>query len=236
MEDVTIVIQGKINPDVLLGWVHHYPDWKVIISTWITEDLQNIEFPKHWMVLRMPKIEDNLGYGNLYLQVKSTLNGLVYVDTPYCVKIRGDEFYSNLPLMIDEMKLNQSRIYCSTIFFRALFPNCSFHISDHILVGTTDNMKIMFENSNQLMKNYFRFPEGGAERDTPEPYLGFGFIQKKEGIPLEEVESILNTSKVNQSMTLKWFGVFPLELLEPYTVSVRGDQHHLRCNCKDNLR
>jgi hypothetical protein len=235
MEDVTIVIQGRINPQVLLGWVHHYPDWKVIISTWITEDLQNIEFPQHWMVLKMPKIDDTLGYGNLYLQVKSTLNGLFYVNTPYCVKVRGDEFYGNLPHMINEMKLNQSRIYCSTIFFRALHPNCAFHISDHIFVGTTDNMKIMFENSKQLMEKSFRFPKGSDIRDTPEPYLGFGFIQKKENILLEKVESLLHSPQTYQSMTLKWFGVFPLELLEPYTVSVRGIQYNLRCNGQGNF-
>jgi hypothetical protein len=235
MEDVTIVIQGRINPEVLLGWVHHYSDWKVIISTWITEDLQNIEFPKHWMVLRMPKVDDNLGYGNLYLQVKSTLNGLSFVDTPYCVKVRGDEFYSNLSHMINEMKLNQLRIYCTSIFFRALYPNCSFHISDHLFVGTTDNLKTMFENTKYLMESSFRFSEENSEWNTPEPYLGFGFIQKKEGIPLVDVENLLHSPKINQSMTLKWFGVYPLELLNPYVASAGGNQYKSRCDCKDNL-
>jgi hypothetical protein len=236
MEDVTIVIQGKIDYESLLSLSRSYSDWKVVLSTWTNEDFEGIIFPENWTILKFPKPSDNLGYGNLYFQVQSTLNGLRYVETPYCIKLRGDEFYSNLDHMVNELKLNPSRIYCTSIFFRALHPNTSFHISDHLLVGTTENIKLMIENTKYLMESAFWFPEGRGERHTPEPYLGFGFIQKKENISLENVESLINSTKSNQLMSLKWFGVYPLELLDPYIVSVKGNQFKSRCDCQDNLR
>jgi hypothetical protein len=96
-EDVTILIQGRINVKHIDKWVHKYKDWNVIISTWNEYDLNVIKIPPKWTVLMFPKPNKRFfNVGNLDLQILSTLNGLRYVETPYTIKARGDEFFSKI--------------------------------------------------------------------------------------------------------------------------------------------
>jgi len=42
MEDVTIVIQGRINREFIEMWTKEYESWNVILSTWNYENVDGL--------------------------------------------------------------------------------------------------------------------------------------------------------------------------------------------------
>lgn len=177
-KDLTIVLQGLPNPKCLNLWIKNYNDWNVIISTWDSVDLSQYSFPKHWRVIQTqyplfrskPKL-------NLDYQIETTLRGLYKVETPYVIKARLDEYYSNLDIILDKVKKDEEKIVSSSMYFRKRgFSNgvYRFHIGDKILGGTTDNLILMFESTIQNIQEEF------WNSDNPEGQLGLGYIMGKE--------------------------------------------------------
>lgn len=230
MKDVTIVIQGRVRNDFLVKWVKEYSDWNVILSTWNDSNIGGIEFPESWRILMFPKPPRYGGVGNLDYQIDSTLNGLKYVETDYCIKARGDEFFLNLYRFVKDLKLKPEQIICGDVFYRALENNTFFHIGDHLIGGTTENMKIMFENTKRLLKGGFRFPHEFPITHVPEPYLGFGFVQEKEKIDLDKIYHYL-TNEISQPLCEKWFDSFHLEKFEEFIITRGAETLSSRYNC-----
>lgn len=230
MEDVTIVIQGRLKSEHIHKWIKEYADWNVIVSTWNDANIDGLEFPPSWKVLLMPKPQRYGEIGNLDYQVTSTLNGLQYVKTTYCIKARGDEFFLNLHKFVKEIKLKPQQIICGDIFYRAEYPDTHYHISDHLLGSTTYNIRDMFSNTEKLLKQGFRIPKEYAVTHSPESHLGFSFVQLRENIDLKNIEEYLN-DKVSIPLSEKWFDVFNIERFQNFTVSMRGEFHSGRCSC-----
>jgi hypothetical protein len=222
MEDVTIIIQGRVSPETISDWILYYSSWNVIISTWSDQNISEFDFPENWTIIKRPVPKRiPIGGNNFDLQVNSTLAGLHYVETEYCIKVRGDEFYSDLDLIINEVKVNPNRIYCSNIFFRAYGENTHYHISDHLLASNTQNIKDLFGNAMELLKSGYKLPESFDILQTPESYLGFSFVQYKENISLENPYPYLNKD-VSIMLTNKWFGVYPVNLFNKSVISYNG--------------
>jgi hypothetical protein len=234
MEDVTILIQGRINPEFIKMWINEYESWNVILSTWNYENVDGLEFPKNWIVLLMPKPERYGDVGNLDLQLTSTLNGLYYVKTKYVIKVRGDEFFYNLYRFVREIKLKSEQIIFGDIFYRALEKDTHYHISDHIIGGSLDNVKDMFENTQILLSNNFKFPRNFPITHIPEPYLGFGFIQFKEKIPISNIEIYLD-DKISMPLCEKWYDTFAIEKFGSFFVRRGVETHSSRCKCDKNF-
>lgn len=234
MEGVTIVIQGRLKGELIHQWISCYQDWNVVLSTWNDENIQGFVFPKNWVVLLMPKPERYGNIHNLDLQVTSTLNGLKYVKTPYTIKVRGDEFYLNLHRFVKEMKLKSEQILCGNIFYRALHPNTFYHISDHFLGGTTENLGDMFTNTFRLLSQGFRFPAELPITHSAEPYLGWAFVQEKERIPLSDIGNYLK-DEISHPLCERWFDTFDVEKFTEYTVTRGGNHYSSKCNCDTNF-
>ena len=172
--EYTILLQGVINPKTFNLWIKNYSDYKVVVSIWEDEDLSDYEIPTNWKVVKnkYPLIrfrkEANLDY-----QITTTLAGLSEVGSEWVIKMRTDEYYSNLDKVFKKMKASPEKIVSSSMFFRK-YGMYKFHCSDKLLGGTTENLTIMYESTlhNLEMKLW--------EETIPESQLGLGYIMAKD--------------------------------------------------------
>jgi hypothetical protein len=228
IEEVTIVIQGRVNVQHIGRWVQKYKDWNVIISTWNEYDLNITQIPEKWTILQFPKPKKRFfNVTNLDLQILSTLNGLRYVETPYTIKARGDEYFSNLHSFLNEMEYKKDKVICSDVFFRGLQKGSFFHISDHLIGSSTENIKIMFQNTWDLLIDGWLMPVNTV---GPENYLGYGFIKSKEKLDINQIELHL-TDEFSQPLFEKWFDYIPMSKLAPYVVVYHGKDHDSQYPC-----
>jgi hypothetical protein len=208
IKDLTILIQGRCEQEQIQLWIDNYSDWNVIVSTWIDYDL-NLDFPNNWKVIKSEYPKRFADMQNIDLQLVSTLNGLKEVQTEYVIKVRGDEFFSNLVLVYNRMKEVYPKVLVSSIFFRPLGLYL-YHISDHFMCSTTENIKLMFEKTYDLLTNHVKF------NNSPESHLGFSFIAGKENWDLYGCDKY---ELVNDDMMRKWYSIFDVNELNPYIIS-----------------
>jgi hypothetical protein len=90
---------------------------------------------------------------NRYLHFFSVALGLGLCTTPYVIKMRNDEFYSNLSALEAEIKKFPQKIVTNDVFFRN--SKIPIHPSDHLVGGATDVMKAVFNKAQQ----YVQVPE-----------------------------------------------------------------------------
>ena len=208
IEDLTIVIQGRYEKEQMQLWIENYSDWNVIVSTWIDCDF-NLHFPKNWNIIKSEYPKRFADMQNIDLQLVSTLNGLKEVKTEYTIKVRGDEFFSKLELVYYKMKEVHPKVLVSSIFFRPLGLYL-YHISDHFICSTSENLKIMFEKTYDLLTNHCKF------NPSPESHLGFSFICAKENWDLYGIDKY---ESFNDDMIRKWYSIFEVNQLKPYIIS-----------------
>lgn len=151
MEDVTIIVQGLLEQDCYDFYLKNYKNCKVIISTWSNTKINFSNLPNNFTVL-LSKLPTKAGQQNINYQLVSTIQALKYVDTKYVIKTRGDEYWSNFEYAISSLMLDDSKLYTSSIWFRH-FLFMAYHISDHLICGTTDNLKKMFYSCKENWDN-----------------------------------------------------------------------------------
>ena len=175
MDDLTIILQGVVDPLQIELWKANHKNSKVIISTWV-DCTFNFDgwLPKNWKLIINPyPLLRFAPTANLDYQIISTLGALNVVDTKWVIKMRADEYWSNLDKIYDKMQSNSEKIVSSSMFFRkwGMYP---FHCGDKILGGTNDNVTLMFESTlhNLEIKLW--------DYKIPESQLGFGYIIAKD--------------------------------------------------------
>ena len=180
MKDVTLILQGKVEPEQMELWKKNYKDWNVIVSTWEDVDFNfrggffSKWLPKKWkLVINKYPLVRFRSTANLDYQILTTLGGLEQVNTKWVIKARCDEYWSNLDKVVDKMKMYPNKIITSSMYFRK-WGMYKFHISDKIIAGTTDNLFLMFESTlHNIEISFWNSP-------IPESQLGVGFIMGKE--------------------------------------------------------
>lgn len=211
MKDVTIIIQGLITQETYNFYVQSYPQIPIVISTWVNHNLDLSYFPPNVrLVISKPPIDS--GPQKMNYQFTSTLNGLMMVDTEYAIKVRGDEYYSNLNSIKPIIEKTTNKIYCSPIWFRH-FKQWKYHISDHIIAGKTKNLKDMFKSAkvgydsksikhlvNGEMKPFYE----------PEMHLTNAYLRSKYGDKFDTNDGI--------QMMVENFEILDLKPLVPYKV------------------
>lgn len=210
LDDLTIIIQGRCEETQLKMWIENYSHLKIIISTWSDFDI-DIEFPSNWKIIKEHIPKRYAEYQNVDLQITSTLNGLLYVDTKYTLKVRADEYYSNIETIYKKMKLDENKILCGSFVFRALNGLYPYHISDHIICGTTDNIKLMFESAYENLINDLRF------NNTPESILGFAFVAKKENFDMSDIWHYIGD--MYKDYMKKWYHIINVNELYPFILT-----------------
>lgn len=174
MKDCTILLQGRINEEAFNLWIQNYKDYNVVVSIWEDEDLTKYEIPSNWIVVvnQYPLVRF-WRHANLDYQIITTLKGLNKVETNWVIKMRCDEYWSNIEKIYNKMIENPDKIISGSMYFRK-WGMYKFHPSDKILGGTLDNIFLMFESTlHNLEANVW-------DTTTPESQLGFGFILAKE--------------------------------------------------------
>lgn len=232
MDDVSIILQGKLSLEAMDSWIKHGKKLNIILSTWSDVSTEKYDFPKTWTIIKTPPPERYGGINNLDLQITSTLNGLKHANTEYCFKMRADEYFSDLWRLEREMKLKKDKILSANIFFKAYGPfMIPYHIGDHILASKTENISLLFDNAFNLLTNGFKFPEKYLFTHNPEPYLGFAYVQAKENIDLNNFECFLG-NEISSRLIDKYFEDFNVGRLRPYFISYGGEIFNNKCDAK----
>lgn len=211
MKNVTILLQGKILQDSVDFLVKNYPHANVVISTWFGTDVDFSNLPETYNVV-LTKIPSEGGHQNINYQVLSTLKGLQFIKTDYVIKLRGDEYYSNLDYVAYEVAMNPNKIHCSPIFFRH-WSFMEYHISDHIIAGTIENLKLMFESTKFNLDNglVYHIRDGQKfEFWEPEINLTRSYLMAKEPKRWGIISS--NDLMVNN------FEILDIQRLHPYKI------------------
>jgi hypothetical protein len=205
---ITIVIQGKIEKECYNFYVKNYKEFPVIISTWegTISSLKIENIPKNFTIIEN-EIPEEKGYQNFFLQLESTIAGLNKVNTEFVIKMRGDEYYSNIPHLLEKVKEFPELIHTSPVFFRA-WKYYKLHISDHLIVGKTEYLKNMFVGAkNTKLKCDKRF--------SPEQILTIEYL-------LSRGKNTLIGNKMNdksKDVMKQYFSILELENLKDYKIT-----------------
>jgi len=217
MEDVTVIIQGRLLQDSYDFYIANYRKCKVIISTWIDTKIDFTNLPDNFIVLLSP-IPKELGAQNLNLQLVSTLNALEKVTTPFSIKVRGDEYWSNIESVYQRIKASPKKIHSSSVFFRA-WQYAEYHISDHLVAGTTENMKIMFGETKRNLDtgkmNISKWKIDGkfhkwVTTHAPEERITKSYLSVKEPDRYDKVDGRI--------IMKEHFDIININLLKPYKI------------------
>ena len=211
MKNVTILLQGKLLQETIDFFVENYPTANVVISTWIGAELDFSNLPQTYKVV-LSKLPPNSGFQNINYQIISTLNGLKLVDTDYVIKIRGDEYFSNMEYVANQVAMNPKKIHCSPIFFRhwSFIP---FHFSDHLIASTKDNLQLMFEKTKLNVDNLLIWYEKDGKRQSYwEPEINFtrSYLMAKEPERWGNVDG--------RKLMVDNFEILDIKKLHPYKI------------------
>ena len=211
MKNVTILLQGKILQQTIDFFIKNYPTQNVVISTWIGSKIDLSKLPHSYNVI-LTKLPKDGGHQNIAYQLLSTNNGLKCVETDYVIKIRGDEYYSNIEYIVNEIAMNPKKIHCSPVFFRH-WEFMKYHISDHIIAGTTSNLKLMFGKTKFYMDNklVYNFMDNKKyEFWEPEINLTRSYLMAKEPERWNKVDG--------RQLMVDNFEILNIKKLEPYKI------------------
>ena len=217
MEDCTIIIQGKIEQESYDFYKTKYHNCPVIISTWAGTNIEFSELPKNFKLLIAP-LPSESGDQNINYQLVSTLNALDLVKTKYVIKMRGDEYWSYPENIYESIKLEPNKLHCSSVFFRA-WQYCEYHMSDHIIAGTTQNLITLFtatkHNWNAGRLNVSKWKVDGTftryiHTHAPEERLTKSYLEVKESDRFEKEDGRI--------LMKEHFSILNIDLLKPYKV------------------
>lgn len=213
MIDCTIIIQGRCEDSQLKLWVENHSNLPIVLSTW--EDYKtDLQFPQNWKIIKAPYPIRYGNFQNLDYQVESTLNGLKIISTKYVIKVRADEYWYNIHHLYKKMKEDDNKILLGSAFFRKLDnKEHPFHISDHIMCGTYDNIKLLFEETKKnLIDNYI--PSG-----CPESIMGYSYVCLKENFDKQKMGYYI--TNLWGHYIKKYFNIIDVNELSPFVLTHR---------------
>jgi len=206
---ITIVVQGRLERECYDFYVENYKEYPAIISTWKNTiamlAINNV--PDNFIIIENA-FPEKCGYQNFNLQLDSTITGLNKVDTEYVIKMRGDEYYSNIPYLLEKVKEFPELIHTSPVFFRR-WKDYKLHISDHLIVGKTEYIKNMFVRAKNTKL------ECQQKKFSPEQILTIEYL-------LSRGMNTLIGSKINdksKDVMKKYFSVLDLKNLKDYRIT-----------------
>jgi hypothetical protein len=152
MGDTTLLIQGPLKEDTYRFYCSFYPEIPKVFSTWEGNGASNGWRPGPKLhsdgdFFIENKFPNRLGSleRRMELDVVATLVGLKRVRTKFVIRLRGDEWYSNLCLVSRAVEEDpKKRIHMAPIFLKK-WEAWPFGMSDHILAGRTEDLALMFE-------------------------------------------------------------------------------------------
>lgn len=214
--DVTIILQGCIINEVdLITTINEYQKYgKIVISSYFIDhnELKNNILHNYPNIILIDNDinefisqSERINYlsDRCFFQVSTVRNALKYVNTPYVIKTRTDNYFSNLDKFIYEVINNKDKITCIQFYVRG-FYQFKYHPSDILFGGTYDNIANIFNNNHNF------------ECMIPEVIIFRNYILQKIrefGISENDVDS--NIDLYGETMD-KIFNVYNISNFESY--------------------
>jgi hypothetical protein len=217
MDDVTIIIQGKLEQDSYDFYTKKYDNCNIIISTWVGTSIDFSQLPKNFKVILSPLPKES-GDQNINYQIISTLNALEMVTTKYAIKMRGDEYWSFPENIYQSVKSSPEKLWSSSVFFRP-WQYAEYHISDHIMAGTTENLLLLFKaakfNYDNNRLNVSKWKVDGkfhkyVKTHAPEERLTKSYLEAKDPLRFEKIDG--------KFLMKEHFDILNIDLLKPYKI------------------
>ena len=157
--NITIVIQGLLDKPRFEKSLDHYKEisgGNVILSTW--ECHRNLADPA-WdihTVFNQPPLYRFWNMGNLNCQAITILGGCFLSKTPFTIKVRTDEYRTDLSKFINIMLANPDKMTTDNPFFRPTNLRI-LHCGDHIIGMKTKAMRATFRNVMKVCRKYHTY-------------------------------------------------------------------------------
>lgn len=209
MEGVTLMIRGPLAEDSRKFYGAFYEHIPKVFSVW-KEHNQGIEYPESVVVENEMPERFSVYDIDMELDVFATLEGLDRVKTEYVIRLKGDEWYSNLNVVAEAIKRQPEKVHVLPVFLKK-WKAWPFHVSDHLIAGKTEIVKSMFQRCMINMKS-------GRQMDSgcwPLPFqsmLAKGYLDFRKGLAASKEDF------------KEFFSVLPLEELRYYKIS-RNKKH-----------
>lgn len=254
-KDITIVVQGPVGKSTLstLASCHNnLPKATTILSTWEGENTKDLKFDKI-IFNKDPGFSFNeyCYIDNRNRQIESTKNGVLAVETPYCLKIRSDidlvsknflNFWEEEPLNREEkFSFLKKKVIFSSIFTRWKTDletiGCPFHFSDWVHFGLTEDILKMWDIPLDKKKNTTTFlPNNYANNLTVEQYIMIEVLKKTNKFPIIEDYNVsrdvnLDLLKLEEGILINNFIMLPpskwkiLLNKAPYSSMIKKDKY-----------
>lgn len=236
-KDVTLLVHGPISLFTILNLYRYRADYSMVFviprPRWnniherdeqikLIDELNTITNSAKYdsvVVIYDPIIPEGCdNRQNRYLHFFSVCLGLDLIKTEYTIKIRSDEFYSDLNPFIRSMDRFGNKIITNDVYFRK--PSAYLkHPSDHLMGGKTKLLKDVFTLAKHYclnLKELFTNPLTTAiskevEFISSEQVLGISTIstlsEQNEINVLSEIESMQQSFEIVPCENLGFFRV-----------------------------
>ena len=231
-DDITVIIQGPLNESSLSNIPNYQKTAKnIIVSTWDRYDAKTKEYlpddPNVLFITSDSNWAENwrgryYNNSNIAFQIITTLNGLDKVKTKYVIKVRSDEIYTDISYFAEAVRANEEKLITNNVLFQ-LDSKAKFHPSDHVVGGSTNNMRGTFERLENYCAKYAEKETDpltgeelgikGLEEISPETLICICFLQHK-GVDINVDDS--------KKIMLDNFGVVSAKQMGRYLVMVKG--------------
>lgn len=229
----TILIQGPLHPNSVIAIRAYAKKFPVILSTWSDTDENESQISKmigkndHVTIVsyNLDEEEDFYDEQSRYKQFLTTYRGLRLVETDYVIKLRSDEYYTDLTPLIEKFLKNKEKLVTSSLFFRKI-SYYYYHPSDHVYVAKTEKLlktlKACIDDCKidpMLIAEKCKAAAKDGSTLSPEQHLAINWI-------LENNELNLNkpglTADDHKKIMKDNFEVVDVKDLGFYTVSFHG--------------
>ena len=157
MIDLSILIQGPASPEsdgfkILNKYKEH---GNILVSCYEEDETQFLSEFDFVEVIKSetPILEEKVGVyhdSTFYYALYTTFKGLEKIKSEYTLKIRSDEYFSNLNPIIECISKNPNKLVCGNIFYKP-WRIKPFHMGDHIFACKT---KTLLESYQRLLDMY----------------------------------------------------------------------------------
>lgn len=157
MIDLSILIQGPASQKsdgfkILNKYKEH---GNILVSCYEEDETQFLSEFDFIEVIKSetPRIKEKVGVDHgstFYYALYTTFKGLQKIKSEYTLKIRSDEYFSNLSPIIECISKNPNKLVCGNIFYKPwnIFKG---HMGDHIFACKT---KTLLESYQRLLDMY----------------------------------------------------------------------------------
>jgi hypothetical protein len=212
---ISIVVQGPVHKVATFGCLKSIksslPDSRIILSTSIGTDISYLESLYDEVVFSEdpgPNMQsrwvngakDKIKFSNLNRQIKTSVNGLLRVETKYVLKFRTDlalcnpgflNYFDSYQEFDDKFKCVEKRVLLWNLYTRnpkIKFP-LAYHFSDVVMFGLRDDLLNIWDIPLSAPDDIVKYGKHEFARYAPEQHVWLNFLRKYHAIECPEFDT-----------------------------------------------